>query len=152
MSQRATIPEKVVTMTNHVARLYALAISLIVFFAVWLAVSTHPWPQSTSKASAPAVNPQLARLPARERHLRAETRRVNLIVNRRYAAYRRALVRRNHANATARVHHNQQLAAAHRAALAVTRVASAPAYSGAVAAPAAVRVVTLPAVAATRTS
>ena len=33
-------------MTNHVARLYALATSLVVFFAVWLAVSAHPWAQS----------------------------------------------------------------------------------------------------------
>jgi len=138
-------------MTNHVARLYALAISLIVFFAVWLAVSTHPWPQST-KASAPAADPQLARLTARERHLRAETRRINLIVKRRYSAYRTALAHRNHANAVAHAHHNAQLAAAHQAALAATRAASAPVYSGSVSAPATVRVVTLPPVAATRTS
>jgi hypothetical protein len=138
-------------MTNHVARLYALALSLIVFFGMWLAVSTHPWPQST-KASAPAVDPQLARLNARERHLRAETRRVNLVVKRRYSAYRVALVHRNHANAAARAHHNAQLAAAHQAALAVARTASAPVYGNSVAAPATVRVVTLPPVAATRTS
>jgi hypothetical protein len=138
-------------MTNHVARLYALAISLIVFFAVWLAVSTHPWPQ-TAKASAPAADPQLVRLKARERHLRAETRSVNLIVKRRYSAYRVALARRNRANAAARAHHNAQLAAAHQAALAATRAASAPVYSSSVAAPATVRVVTLPPVAATRTS
>jgi hypothetical protein len=138
-------------MTSHVARLYALAISLIVFFAVWLAVSTHPWPQTT-KASASAVDPQLARLSARERHLRAETRRVNLIVKRRYSAYRTALARRNHANAAARTQHNAQLAAAHQAALAATRAVSAPVHANSVAAPAAVRVVTLPPVAATRTS
>jgi hypothetical protein len=138
-------------MTNHVVRLYALAASLLVFFAVWLAVSTHPWPQSASTA-APASDPRLARLAARERRLRLETRQVNLIVKRRYARYRRALARRNHANAALRAAHNRQLAAAHQAALAVARAASAPVSSSSVAAPPQVRVVTLPPVAATRTS
>jgi hypothetical protein len=137
-------------MTNHVVRLYALAISLIVFFAVWLAVSTHPWPQAGT-ASTPAVDPLVAQLNARERHLRAETRRVNLIVKRRFSAYHTSLVRRNRANTAARAHHNALLAAAHRAALAATRASTAPVYANAVAAPA-VRIVTLPPVATTRTS
>ena len=55
----------------------------------------------------------MARLKARERHLRAETRRVNLIVNRRYAHYRKALARRNRVNASgARAPHRHQLSAA----------------------------------------
>ncbi len=137
-------------MTNHVARLYALATSLIVFFAVWLAVSAHPWSQ-TAKAT-PAGDPQIAGLMARERRLRAETRRVNLIVHRRYAAYRRALRHRDRVNAAIRAQHNHQLAAAHQAALAAQSVVAAPTYSSAVAAPPAVRVVTLPPVASTRTS
>jgi hypothetical protein len=137
-------------MTNHVTRLYALATSLIVFFAVWLAVSAHPWSQ-TAKA-APAGDPQMARLMARERRLRAETRNVNLIVHRRYAAYRRALEHRNRANAATRAQHSHQLAAAHRAAVAAQSVIAAPTYSSAVAAPPAVRIVTLPPVVSTRTS
>ncbi len=137
-------------MTNHVARLYALATSLIVFFAVWLAVSAHPWSQ-TAKA-APGGDPQMVRLVARERRLRAQTREVNLIVHRRYAAYRRALRQRNRVNATARAHHIHQLAAAHRAAVAAQSVVAAPTYSSAAAAPPAVRIVTLPPVASTRTS
>jgi len=137
-------------MTNHVARLYALATSLIVFFAVWLAVSAPPWSQTPT--SAPAVDPQMVRLLARERRLRAQTREVNLIVHRRYAAYRRALRERNRVNATARAHHVHQLAAAHRAAVAAQSVVAAPTYSSAVAAPPAVRIVTLPAVASTRSS
>jgi hypothetical protein len=134
-------------MTNHVARLYALATSLVVFVAVWLAVSAHPWAQSS--AALPANTPQMARLAAREHHLRAETRRVNLIVERQFAAYRRALARRNHANAAARARHNRQLASARTAAAVAQRtvVAQSP-----VAAPPAVRVVTLPPVASTRTS
>jgi hypothetical protein len=137
-----------VTMTNHVARLYAFATSLIVFFAVWLAISAHPWAQAS--AAPPAGTMQSARQSARERALQAETRRVNLIVNRRYAAYRRALARRNRANASARAVHSRQLVAA-RSAVA-QRVASAPVQSSSGAAPAPVRIVTLPAVAATRTS
>jgi hypothetical protein len=134
-------------MTNHVARLYALATSLVVFVAVWLAVSAHPWAQSS--AALPANTPQMARLAAREHHLRAETRRVNLIVERQFAAYRRALARRNHANAAARARHSRQLASARTAAAVAQRtvVAQSP-----VAAPPAVRVVTLPPVASTRTS
>ena len=137
-------------MTNHVARLYALSTSLIVFFAVWLAVSAHPWSQTAK--SAPAGDPQITRLMARERRLRAETRQVNLTVHRRYAAYRRVLKQRNRVNAATRAQHNYQLAAAHRAAIAVQSAISAGSYSTAVAAPPAVRVVTLPPVASTRTS
>jgi hypothetical protein len=137
-------------MTNHVARLYAFATSLIVFFAVWLAISAHPWAQAS--AAPPVGTVQSARLSARERALKAETRRVNLIVNRRYAAYRRALARRNRANAAARALYNRQLVAARSAAAVAQRVVSAPVQSGSVSAPAPVRIVTLPAVAATRTS
>ena len=54
----------------------------------------------------------MARLEARERHLRAETRRVNLIVERRYAAYRKALAHRNHAMRRPARTDNAQLAAA----------------------------------------
>jgi hypothetical protein len=137
-------------MTNHVARLYALATALIVFFAMWLAISAHPWSQTAKPA--PPGDLQMIRLVARERRLRAETRRVNLIVHRRYAAYRRALRRRNRLNAAIRAQHNHQLASAQRAAAAAQSAVAAPTYSGAVAAPPAVRIVTLPPVASTRTS
>ena len=136
-------------MTNHVARLYALAISLIVFFAVWLAVSAHPWSQASAATS--AGDAQIARLKARERHLQAETRRVNLIVNRRYAHYRKALARRRRVNAALRAQHLHQVNAARTALAARNAVVSSPSRSYA-AAPAPVRIVTLPAVASTRTS
>lgn len=136
-------------MTNHVARLYALGTSLVVFFAVWLAVSAHPWSQASASPS--ATDPQMVRLGARERALRAETRKVNLIVNRRYAAYRRALARRNRVNAAARAQHARELASAHNAAVAARRVVTTTS-SSAMSVPAPVRIVTLPPVAATRTS
>jgi hypothetical protein len=136
-------------MTNHVARLYALAISLVVFFAVWLAVSAHPWSQPS--AATAAGDAQTARLKAREGHLRAETRRVNLIVNRRYAHYRKALAHRNRVNAAARARHRHQVSAA-RNAIAARNAVSASQSRSYAAAPPPVRIVTLPAVASTRTS
>jgi hypothetical protein len=135
-------------MTNHVARLYALAISLIVFFAVWLAVSAHPWTQASAATS--AGDAQIARLKARERLLQAETRRVNLIVNRRYVHYRKALAHRRRVNAALRARHLHQVSAARAAAAVRSSVASqSRSYA---AAPAPVRIVTLPPVASTRTS
>ena len=131
-------------MTNHVARLYALATSLIVFFAVWLAVSAHPWSQ-TAKA-APAGDPQIARLIARERQLRAETRKVNLIVQ---ATLRRlsqsAPTAQSRQRRGARAPH-RQLAAAHRAAVAAQSESPPRVLQRPAAAPA-VRIVTLPPVA-----
>lgn len=138
-------------MTNHVARLYALATTLVVFFATWLAITTHPWTQASSKANVPDA--RIALLQKREHRLRAETRWVNRIVDRRFVLYRKALTARNRANAAARAAHDRQLAAARVAATARPASISAPAYSGGSAvAPPAVRVVTLPPVAATRTS
>ena len=136
-------------MTNHVARLYALAISLIVFFAVWLAVSAHPWLHAPAATS--AGDAQIVRLKARERHLRAETRRVNLIVNRRYAHYRRALAHRRRVNAALRARHLHQVSAA-QTAIAARNAAVASQSRNYATAPSPVRIVTLPAVAATRTS
>ena len=76
-------------MTNHVARLYALATTLVVFFATWLAITTHPWTQASSNANVPVA--RIALLQKREHRLRAETRRVNRIVDRRFVLYRKAL-------------------------------------------------------------
>jgi hypothetical protein len=39
-------------MTNHVARLYALAGSILALFLAWLGIASHPW-QSTAAAPAP---------------------------------------------------------------------------------------------------
>ena len=73
-------------MTSHVGRLYAAAVSIVVFFATWLAVATHPWAAQTS-------DPQLAALAAREQRLRVQSVVVSTIVNDRWASYRRDLAR-----------------------------------------------------------
>lgn len=117
-------------MTSHLARLYALVLGIVVFFVVWATVAAHPWP----KTAAPAPDPRVAALTAREQQVRVESVRVQRIVATRWALYRRAL-------------------AAHNAAVARAQVAavrSAPAAAP-VAAPA-VRVVNLPPLVVTRVS
>ena len=46
-------------MTSHVARLYALAVGLLVFFVAWAAVAAHPWKTSTR----PPQDPRLCGAP-----------------------------------------------------------------------------------------
>ena len=74
-------------MTDHVARLYALALALVVFFVTWAAVAAHPW--ATAKP-----DPRVAALAAREQKLRREATLVRRVVGRRLADYRVALDRR----------------------------------------------------------
>jgi pyruvate/2-oxoglutarate dehydrogenase complex dihydrolipoamide acyltransferase (E2) component len=116
-------------MTNHVVRLYALALSLLVLFATWAAIAARPWASSQPKA-----DPRWAALTAREQRLRQEAVVVQRVVARRWHAYRVRLAvrRREVATATQR-----------RAALA--SAAPAPAAPS-------VRVVSLPPVTVTRTS
>jgi hypothetical protein len=71
-------------MTSHVARLYALALALVVFFLAWATVAAKPWAH-TSKSVA---DPRLAALAAREQRLRREALVVRHIVQRRWAVYR----------------------------------------------------------------
>jgi hypothetical protein len=113
-------------MTNHVARLYALVLGVVVFFVIWATVAAHPWPPKT----AAAADPRVAALAARQHQIRIESIRVQKIVAARWAVYRRAL-------------------ATHNAA--VSRAQLAAAQSAPVTAPA-VRVVTLPPLVVTRVS
>ena len=109
-------------MTNHVVRLYALALALVVFFLTWSAVAARPWATATANA-----DPRLAALAAREQRVRAESIAVRRLVRHRWAVYR------------ARMRQRQSQIAAARA-----QIAAAP--------PPSVRVVTLPPLTVTRTS
>jgi hypothetical protein len=122
-------------MTSHHGRLYALALSLAVFFLAWAVVAARPW----ATASA---DPRLQALALREAQLRREARLVQKVVTARWATYRVRLKARR--AEIARV----DAAAAAAAAAAATRAAAAPA--AAVAGP--VQVVNLPAHVITRTS
>jgi hypothetical protein len=114
-------------MTNHVVRLYALALSLLVLFATWAAIAARPW-----ASSQPQADPRWAALAAREQRLRQEAVVVQRVVARRWRVYRVRLAARRREIATA---------TQRRAALA----------SAAPAAPS-VRVVSLPPMTVTRTS
>jgi hypothetical protein len=113
--------------TNHVGRLYALALALVIFFLAWAVVAARPW--STS-----AADPRLKVLAAREAQLRREAQLVNRVVARRWTAYRAALHARQVEIATAKAR-SLQVAAPYTAAPA-----------------AGVRIVTLPPLTITRTS
>ena len=119
-------------MTDHVARLYALALGLAVFFLSWAFVAARPWAHET----APAKDPRMVALERREQRLRAEAVRVNRQVARRFARYQVELRERQ-----------AQIAAVQQAN--AVPVSAAP--SAAPAAPA-VRVASVPPVTSTQSS
>jgi hypothetical protein len=53
-------------MTSHVARLYAVAASILALFLGWLGIAAQPWASSTPAAQ--AEPPALARLERRLNH------------------------------------------------------------------------------------
>ena len=128
-------------MTSHHGRLYAIALTLVVFFLAWAVVAARPW----ATASA---DPRLRTLTIRQAQLQHEAKLVEKVVAARWARYRvrlkarRALiVRVNAARAAA------SAAAARASAAAAAQVATP------VAAAAPVQVVNLPAAhVVTRTS
>jgi hypothetical protein len=107
-------------MTDHVLRLYAGALALLTFFLVWAVVAARPW------AASGEADPRMAALERREQSIARESRRVNRVVERRFAVYQRRLARRR-----------EEIAAAQAAAAPSGAVPSAPAAAPAGAAPAA---------------
>jgi hypothetical protein len=77
-------------MTSHVGRLYAAAIAIVVLFLSWAAIAARPW----ASAALPAQDPRVQALQARELRLRAESIRVQKIVQHRWAVYRTEVARR----------------------------------------------------------
>jgi hypothetical protein len=71
-------------MTNHVARLYAIAITVVVFFVTWAVVSAHPWAASAS----PSKDPRLVALEQRQARVHRESIRVRKVLKHRYHVYR----------------------------------------------------------------
>jgi hypothetical protein len=130
-------------MTSHVGRLYALALSLVVFFLTWATVAAHPW----SAHATPRADPRTAALVERQLRLRHESVVVARIVHRRWALYQRRLHRRQRQIAMV---NRANAAAARQAQLVASAAAAAPA--GPAAAAPSVRVVSLPPVTITRTS
>jgi hypothetical protein len=118
-------------MTSHQGRLYAIAVSLVVFFLVWAVIAAHPWAAASS-------DPRQRMIAIREAQLRREAKVVQKVVAARWAAYRVELKARRAEIARA----NAAAAAAAQAAAAAPALRAAPA----------VQVVNLPAHVITRTS
>lgn len=68
-------------MTSHQARLYGLALALVVFFLGWAVVAAHPW-------ATQAADPRLKTLGKREAQLRRDAQVVRRVVAARWAHYR----------------------------------------------------------------
>jgi hypothetical protein len=114
-------------MTNHVVRLYAVALALVVLFLTWAVVAARPW-----AASAAQQDPRIVALERREAALRRKSVRVERQVKRRFAAYEVRLRKRKRAIAAIE-------AANASAAAAAPAVSAAPST-----APPSVGVVSLP--------
>jgi hypothetical protein len=109
-------------MTNHLARLYAAAGTIIAFFLLWMTIAAHPW------AAAEPVTPQDPRLVAlaqREKRLQKRAADVKRIVDRRWAIYERRVAKRELQNSIALQQHMKQLEASQAAAVRAARAASA---------------------------
>ena len=120
-------------MTETTHRLYAVVLAVTVFFVSWAAVAARPW--VTAKP-----DPRLAALAQREHRLRADAKLVQLVVDRRMAAYRAALtVRKAQIAEVARQTASRQAASQQSSPATAT---SAPA----------VRIVNLPPLTITRSS
>ena len=68
-------------MTSHVARLYALAASILGLFLAWAGIAAAPWPAKRTPAA--AEDPVPAALAAYEQRLRQDARLVSRILARR---------------------------------------------------------------------
>jgi hypothetical protein len=115
-------------MTSHQARLYGLALALVVFFLGWAVVAAHPW-------ATQAADPRLKTLGKREAQLRRDAQVVRKVVAARWAHYRVELKLRK-----------AQIAAASAASTAAAASQPTTAAAGPV------QVVSLPAHVITRTS
>jgi hypothetical protein len=72
-------------MTSHVARLYALAASILALFLAWIGISAAPWQKAepAPATAAAAADPSTAALAAYERRLRRDARLVQRVLAKR---------------------------------------------------------------------
>ena len=108
-------------MTNHLLRLYAAVVALLVFFLTWMVIAAHPW-RAKPKAQR---DPRLVALANREQHLEHDALVVRRVVKRRWTVYRRDLKKRLAEIAAVRRRHEQQVAAARAAAARAAAIAAA---------------------------
>ena len=75
-------------MTNVIGRFWAVAIALVVFFVLWAVLAARPWVSS----GAPA-DPRLSALQAQELKTQNRALAAQQTLNKRWAAYRSALLK-----------------------------------------------------------
>ena len=75
-------------MTSVIGRFWAAAVALVVFFVLWAALAARPW----VSASTP-TDPRLVALQAREQKVQTQALAAQKTLNKRWAAYRSALIR-----------------------------------------------------------
>jgi hypothetical protein len=63
-------------MTDHVARLYALAVAILVFLVAWTAVAARPW----GSASTATPDPRVQALIVKQQRVRAEALAVQRVL------------------------------------------------------------------------
>jgi hypothetical protein len=134
-------------MTEQTARLSAAVAGLLVFFVAWATVAARPWTASGTS------DPRALAIERREQRLASEARRVDRVVQQRFAVYHKRLERRKRAIARRKRENAAVRAAARRAAVAAPAVSApvAPA-APAVSAPPSVAVTTAPPVTTTSSS
>ncbi len=76
---------------SEAARLYTIAITLLVFFVVWAGIAAHPW---TGPESIALSDPRAAAVTAREAHLLQQTRVARRVLTTRWIRYQRLLAAR----------------------------------------------------------
>lgn len=108
-------------MGNLGARAITAAATVLLFFVLWAAIAARPW----AKSSPAATDPRMIALANRERSLKRHAAAVNRIVERRWAAYRVALGRRQASIALAEQRHLHDLELAYASAVAAARAADA---------------------------
>ena len=64
-------------MTEHVARLYALAVAVLVFFVAWAAVAARPWATTTTAAG---PDPRVQALIVKQQRVQAEALAVRRVL------------------------------------------------------------------------
>jgi hypothetical protein len=65
-------------MTDHAARLYALAAAVLVFFVAWVAVTARPWVNAS--ASAATTDARVQALVVRQQRVQAEALAVRRVL------------------------------------------------------------------------
>ncbi|MHB8059604.1 MAG: hypothetical protein ACYDHO_02070 [Gaiellaceae bacterium] len=78
-------------MTSVVARFWATALALVVFFVLWAVLAARPWVSASSTPS----DPRLAALQVREQKVQKQAIAAQQTLSKRWAAYRAALVRQS---------------------------------------------------------